>query len=218
MTNLRNPKCQCGKTKNPNGNCDGSHANPKRSINTLLKVLVVCFSIVAIQSFVPKENAEVVESSIEWKGEKVLGSHNGILSLKSSEITFKDEVLVGGKFVMDMTSISCTDLTGDSKSSLENHLKSADFFSVSKFPTSELIIKKATKLTNNSYDISAMLTIKNITKDIRFVANMQGNSLNANIIIDRTEFDVRYGSGSFFDDLGDNMIMDDFEITVNLEL
>lgn len=119
---------------------------------------------------------------------------------------------------MDMTSISCTDLTGDSKSSLENHLKSADFFSVSKFPTSELIIKKAIKLTDNSYDISAMLTIKNITKDIRFVANMQGNSLNANIIIDRTEFDVRYGSGSFFDDLGDNMIMDDFEITVNLEL
>ena len=216
--NSKKPKCQCGKTKDPNGNCDGSHANSKNSIKNLFKVMVLCLMIVPLQSFIPKDSVNVIKSSIEWKGEKVLGSHEGTLSLQSSELIFKDKELVGGKFTMDMTSISCTDLTGESKSNLEGHLKSDDFFSVSKFPTSQLIIKNVTKRTDNSYDISATLTIKNITNEIRFIATVNGNTMSANIIVDRTQFDVKYGSGSFFDDLGDNMINDNFEISVSLEI
>ena len=117
-----------------------------------------------------------------------------------------------------MTTIACTDLTGEYKGKLEGHLKSDDFFSVSNFPTSKLVITKASKSSKESYKVSAKLTVKGITKNIDFVAQIKGNKLSATILVDRTQFNVKYGSGSFFQNLGDNMIYDEFEIKVNLEI
>lgn len=218
MKNLRSPKCQCGKTKNPNGNCDGSHVNSKNSLSKIGLVFALIFSAFTLQSFVSSDNVKVKNSSIEWKGEKVVGSHEGTIALKSSELIFKNNTLKGGSFVIDMTTIACTDLTGEYKRQLEGHLKSDDFFSVSSFPTSKLVITKASKSSKDSYKVSAKLTVKGITKNIDFVAQIKGNNLSATILVDRTLFNVRYGSGSFFENLGDNMIYDDFEIKVNLEI
>tara|TARA_Y100000385_G_C13044780_1_gene616941 strand:- start:537 stop:1193 length:657 start_codon:yes stop_codon:yes gene_type:complete len=218
MKNLRSPKCQCGKTKNPNGNCDGSHANSKNSLSKIALVFALIFSAFTLQSFTSSDNVKVKNSSIEWKGEKVVGSHEGTIALKSSELIFKNNILKGGSFVIDMTTIACTDLKGEYKGKLEGHLKSDDFFSVSNFPTSKLVISKASKSSKDSYKVSAKLTIKGITKNIDFVAQIKGNKLSATILVDRTLFNVKYGSGSFFQNLGDNMIYDDFEIKVNLEI
>lgn len=218
MKNLRSPKCQCGKTKNPNGNCDGSHVNSKNSLSKIALVFALIFSAFTLQSFVSSDNIKVKNSSIEWKGEKVVGSHKGTIALKSSELIFKNNTLKGGSFVIDMTTIACTDLTGEYKDKLEGHLKSDDFFSVSSFPTSKLVITKASKSSKDSYKVSAKLTVKGITKNIDFVAQIKGNNLSATILVDRTLFNVKYGSGSFFENLGDNMIYDDFEIKVNLEI
>ena len=218
MKNLRSPKCKCGKTQNPNGNCDGSHANLRNNtFKTTFGILVVLLGLF-FQSFTVSDNLKIRKSSIQWKGEKVVGSHMGTIELKSANLVFDKERLKGGEFVMDMTSIVCTDLTGDYKNDLEGHLKSNDFFGVEKFPTSSLQILKVEETKKNQYKINAKLTIKGITKDIAFVAEQNDNILNAVINIDRTEFDIRYGSGSFFDSLGDNMIYDEFEIKVSLEI
>jgi polyisoprenoid-binding protein YceI len=218
MKNLKSPKCQCGKTKNPNGNCDGSHDNSKNSLSKIALVFALIFSAFTLQSFTSSDNVKVKNSSIEWKGEKVVGSHEGTIALKSSELIFKNNTLKGGSFVIDMTTIACADLTGEYKGKLEGHLKSDDFFSVSNFPTSKLVITKASKSSKESYKVSAKLTVKGITKNIDFVAQIKGNKLSATILVDRTQFNVKYGSGSFFQNLGDNMIYDEFEIKVNLEI
>ena len=84
MKNLRSPNCQCGKTKNPNGNCDGSHANSKNRLSKTALVFALIFSALTLQSFTSSDNVKVKNSSIEWKGEKVVGSHEGTIALKSS--------------------------------------------------------------------------------------------------------------------------------------
>lgn len=173
---------------------------------------------VGLQSFTPNDTIKVKTSTVEWKGEKVVGSHEGTISLKSADLIYDNKKLKGGNFVMDMSTIVCTDLSGEYKNKLEGHLKSDDFFSVQKFPTSSLTIKKVSKVQDNRYNISAELTIKGISKAIDFTAEEVENRLNATIKIDRTDFDIRYGSGSFFENLGDNMIYDEFEIKLSLEI
>jgi polyisoprenoid-binding protein YceI len=218
MKSLRTPKCKCGKTNDKNGNCDGSHANLRDKLSKVVLGLVLFLTAFVFQSFTTGDNVKVKSSSIEWKGEKVVGSHEGTIALKSAELIYKGKKLKGGNFVIDMTSITCTDLSGEYKGKLEGHLKSDDFFGVAKHPTSTLNITKVTSKSANNYSIDATLTIKGITKAINFDATTKGKKLSATINVDRTKYVIKYGSGSFFDSLGDNMIYDDFEIQVNLEI
>ncbi len=164
-----------------------------------------------------KKEIIVKESKVTWTGEKVTGSHNGTINLKSGFFLMEDEKLIGGEFVMDMTSISNDDLTGESKQKLEGHLKSADFFGVEKHPTAKLVITSIAEKGNGSYGVVGDLTIKEITKPITFNLEMKENSANAALTIDRSKYDVKYGSGSFFDNLGDKTIYDNFDLVVNLK-
>ena len=212
------PKCKCGKTRDPNGNCDGSHANKSKSLKNVALSIAVIFIGLTFQNFTPskKNVVDVKTSSIQWKAEKVVGSHEGEISLKSGELIYEEGNLVGGSFTIDMTSIICTDLSGEYKGKLEGHLKSEDFFSVETYATAGLVITNVKKVNSKKHTITADLTIKGITKSITFESNAEGNKFEARIQIDRTQFDVKYGSGSFFDGLGDNMIYDEFELTVSL--
>jgi len=166
--------------------------------------------------------ANVENSIINWKGYKVTGSHEGTLKLKEGQLDYTDEVLSGGYFVVDMTSINCTDLeAGKGKEKLEGHLKSADFFGIEKYPTARFdITKVVSRGTTGDYRVSGNLTIKESIKPIKFNAvvkkDMKGTTANAAIKIDRTDFDVRYGSGSFFDNLGDKTIYDEFDLNLTL--
>lgn len=164
-----------------------------------------------------KKQIDVKESTITWEGEKVTGSHNGTINLKEGFFLMEDDKLVGGEFIMDMESIEVTDLSGEGKQKLEGHLKSDDFFGVTKYPTSKLVITSAAKKGNGNYGIVADLTIKSTTHPITFDLKVDDNAASTDLVIDRTKYDVRYGSGSFFDNLGDKTIYDNFKLSVNLK-
>ncbi len=167
--------------------------------------------------------ANTSKSKILWKGYKVTGSHEGTLNLKNGELTYTDGQLSGGSFDIDMTTLNCTDLDGGGKTKLEGHLKSPDFFDVANHPSASFVITKVvSRGTPGDYKIVGNLTIKETTKEIKFLTKISddgnGKTAEATTTIDRSDFNVRYGSGSFFDNLGDRTIYDDFDLTINLVL
>ena len=165
-------------------------------------------------------------STMNWLGKKVTGQHNGTIKIAKGEINIDKDKVVGGSFEMDMKTIVNLDLQdAEFNTKLITHLKSDDFFSAEKFPTSKFEITKvepfsdATKPNFNS-NISGNLTIKGITKGISFPASVkiENGVLNANadFEIDRTQWDIKYGSGKFFENLGDKMINDNFGISFKI--
>ena len=187
----------------------------------LFKGALASTIIVSLLSFTnvnaQEKKIEVKDSNIEWEGEKVTGSHEGTIELKDGYFTMENGELKGGEFVMDMTSITVTDLEGEDKGKLEGHLKSDDFFGVNNHPTAKLVITSVAKKSNGTYGVVADLTIKEKTNSITFDLDMDDNSASTELTIDRSKYDVRYGSGSFFDNLGDKTIYDNFELDVELK-
>ncbi len=162
-------------------------------------------------------NVDTKASTIKWHGEKVTGEHFGTIDLKDGWISWNNDKLTAGEFIIDMNSIKNTDLEDAGyNAKLVGHLKSDDFFGVDKFPTAKLEIKSSEKFSSNKAKVKAHLTIKDITHPVEFEAQKDGNWFMAEIIVDRSKYDVRYGSGSFFNDLGDKMIYDDFTMTVKI--
>lgn len=160
-------------------------------------------------------------SVVEWKGSKVTGSsHNGTIGIKEGEVQIDGKKLTGGKIVVDMASIVNLDLTDkDYNAKLVGHLKSDDFFDVAKFPTATLAIKKADVQKDGSYKVKADLTLKDATHAVEFVAkpSADGKSATSELEFDRTVWNIRYGSGKFFKNLGDKMISDKVKLTVKLQ-
>lgn len=169
-----------------------------------------------------KDNYKVntQESTVEWVGKKVTGQHNGVISLEGGRLEMEDGQLVGGIFTIDMTTIEDTDLSGGSKEKLEGHLKSDDFFGVEKYPTATFVITKAVPQGPGKYKIVGNITIKGKTEEIQFPATIEEKDgkivATADLSIDRSKFDVKYGSGSFFDNLGDKTIYDNFDLSISL--
>lgn len=192
----------------------------KKSLLSLVFIAVFGFSATATTPIDgEKKEVKVSESKVTWKGYKVTGSHDGNINLKSGHLEMKGKKLVGGEFVVDMTSIVVTDLeAGKGKEKLEGHLKSADFFGVESNPTSKLVFTSVKPMNDNSYTVTGDLTIKGITKPVTLVVSMFENKASATLKIDRTKYDIKYGSGSFFDNLGDKAIYDDFDLVVDLAL
>lgn len=157
------------------------------------------------------------ESKVTWKAYKVTGSHTGTVDLKEGALIFDEGTLTGGEFSVDMTSLISTDLEGEYKEKLEGHLKSDDFFGVSENPTSKLVFTEVKATGKNSYEVTGDLTIKGITKPVTFDVSIYGNKATATMKIDRAQYNVRYGSGSFFENLGDKTIYDEFDLVVDLE-
>ena len=164
-----------------------------------------------------KKEVKTESSTLTWKGYKVTGSHTGTIGIQSGHLEFDGDKLVGGEFVVDMPTLISTDLSGGGKTKLEGHLKSDDFFGVEKFPTSKLVFTKVKATGKNAYKVTGDMTIKGITKKVTFEVSIFGSKATADLTIDRSEFDVRYGSGSFFDNLGDKTIYDEFKIVADLE-
>ncbi len=164
-----------------------------------------------------KKTVKTETSTVTWKAYKVTGSHTGTVNLNSGSLEFEDGKLTGGDFEVDMTSLISTDLEGEYKGKLEGHLKSDDFFGVETHPTSKLVFTKVKASGKNSYEVTGDLTIKGITKPITFDVSIYGSKATATLKVDRAEYNVRYGSGSFFENLGDKTIYDEFDLVVDLE-
>ena len=188
----------------------------------MIKVLIVS-TLVFISGIGVKKNLKinVEKSAVNWIGKKVTGQHDGTIQLREGYLeTDGDGNLTGGTFTMDMTTISNDDLSGDSKEKLEGHLKSDDFFGVAAYPTSTFVITKSVPQGSNRYKIVGDITIKGTTEEIQFPATIREEDdkiiATADIAIDRSKFDIRYGSGSFFDNLGDKTIYDNFDLSVSI--
>jgi len=164
-----------------------------------------------------KKEVKTAESKVTWKAYKVTGSHTGTVDLKAGSLEFEGDKLTGGEFEVNMASLVSTDLEGEYKGKLEGHLKSDDFFGVATHPTSKLVFTEVTASGKNSYKVTGDLTIKGITKPVTFDVSVYGSKATATMKVDRAEYDVRYGSGSFFDNLGDKTIYDEFDLVVDLE-
>lgn len=165
------------------------------------------------------------ESTVKWHAKKVTGEHYGVVKVENGEIAVTGNTLTGGTFVVDMSSIDATDLQGEYHDKLVGHLKSDDFFSTDKHKTSTLKIKSATAIKgakpgSNNYDIVADLTIKGITQEVKFPAMIVVAKdkviANAELNVDRTKYDIRYGSKSFFEGIGDKAIDDNFNLKVRI--
>lgn len=161
------------------------------------------------------------ESYVTWRAYKVTGKHYGKVKLKSGNLEYTDGMLSGGMFVMDMTTISVDDISGNMADKLRGHLMSDDFFSVEKHPEATFeITKVVSRGKPGDYRITGNLTIKDYTEEIRFNAMMEeadGMATGkADIKLDRTNYDIRYRSGTFFQNLGDKTIYDEFDLEVNL--
>jgi len=161
-------------------------------------------------------------SSIKWEASKVVGSHHGTVALKEGELKTDKDKVTGGTFIIDMTTIVNEDQTGDLKAMLEKHLKSDDFFAVEKYPTSKIVLTKIVENTANNYTVTGDLTIREKTNPVTFDAIVTTNADGSRTItaqkfsIDRTKWDIIYGSGSFFKGLADKAINDSiyFEVTI----
>lgn len=191
--------------------------------NKLLKGLLLVAIIFgfSVSSFAEKNYvADKNKSSVVWVGKKVNGKHVGFVSLKSGVFTVEDDQITSGNFVIDMTSIESTDLEGEKKKKLDDHLRSTDFFSVEKYPEAKLTITESGSFDDGDAEVTGNLTIKGRTHPITFNATREnvdnGVKYFAKINVDRTKYNVRYGSRKFFDNLGDKAIYDVFELKVNI--
>lgn len=187
--------------------------------NTLSLVLSVFTGLTTMAS-TPVDNEvkqiKTSESTVTWKGYKVTGSHYGTIALKEGSLIFNGDKLTGGEFVVDMPTLVSNDLEGEYKGKLETHLKHDDFFGVDAHPTSKLVFTSVKSTGKNSYEVTGDLTIKGKTNPVTFDISVYGNKATATMKVDRSLYDVKYGSGSFFDNLGDKTIYDEFDLVVDL--
>ncbi|EAR00658.1 YceI family protein [Maribacter sp. HTCC2170] len=189
----------------------------KKNLLTLALAIILGFTATATEPIDgEKKEVKTEESTVTWKAYKVTGSHTGTVNLKEGSLMFDEGKLTGGEFVVDMTSLISTDMEGEYKGKLEGHLKSDDFFGVGTHPTSSLAFTKVEASGKNSYKVTGDLTIKGISKPVTFDVSIYGSKATATMKIDRAQYDVRYGSGSFFDNLGDKTIYDEFDLVVDL--
>ncbi len=183
-----------------------------------INLLILFIGLLQV-SFAQKSNLKIAvkSSSINWEGKKIVGGHVGTIAIKDGQLTVENNKIVGGEFTIDMPSMVCTDAA-----KLTAHLKNEDFFDVNKYPTAKFVI---TKVDNSKAkpELTGNLTIKDKTKSISFpisISNQSANGLEAEAIdvkVNRLDFDIRYGSSSFFADLGNRAIADEFILNIKIK-
>lgn len=194
-----------------------------KKLFTLTAIAGLALSVVAISQ--PKKQTatslkvDVKESTFKWTGKKVTGEHWGYVKFSDGVVTVDSKKLTGGTFTMDMTTIDVQDLQGEYNGKLVGHLKSEDFFAVDRFKTSTLKIKSLSAIAgavagSPNYNVTADLTIKGITKEISFPAQVivakDKVIANAEFNVDRTQYDVKYKG------MSDNLIDDNFKVNVRV--
>ena len=163
-------------------------------------------------------NIKQDQSSLVWTGREVsTSSHFGTINFTSGQFEIADGLISQGEFFVDMTSITVQDLTGGSKERLEGHLRSDDFFSVESFPTAHLYISSSEVISNGKWMVNGFLTIKDISHPVLFEMANNEDGWNASLVFDRSKYNVKFRSGTFFENLGDKLIYDDIELKINLK-
>ena len=190
-----------------------------------MKIQYSFFTILFLVSFfINAQNLHLKtdKSTLKWTGKQITTkTHFGSLKFKSGNIIFENGIISSGKFLVDMTSLLVEDLQGNYKQKLEGHLKSDDFFSVEKFNESSLTILSSSK-NDSGLDVNGSLTIKGIALPIKFkLEDLEMDQEEVRwkgvLTFDRSKYNVRFRSGSFFQNLGDKLILDEIRIETLLD-
>ena len=185
-----------------------------RTTNYLLAMM---FLLPGSILFAQKLEVNTKASSIEWVGKKIASQHHGNIQLKSGYFELQDNRIVAGDFVVDMITITNADIENESRNQrLVDHLKSDDFFGVDEYPTAHFNVSQSSEFINGKSTLKGNITIKGKTEPITFEVLSTGKEYIASLGIDRSKFDVRYGSDSFFENLGDNAIDNIFTLEITL--
>lgn len=159
-------------------------------------------------------------STIEWQGFKPTGAHNGTIAIENGTLDIDNGEIVGGSFVIDMTAITVLDIPAEDEGNakLAGHLKGADFFDVAQYPSANFTITGLEKV-GDKVMLSGNLKLKDAENNVTFPVtfNNEGESVtltSETFTIDRTKWNVQYGSKSIFKNLGDKFINDDMELKV----
>ena len=191
--------------------CDNSKSKSKVSIEKTESIIL------------PKGEYQIdkTKSVVRWIGRTPVKFHDGTIDIQEGNFSVDDNGILNGNIIIDMESINCTDLSGGGKKSLEEHLMNDDFFSVNKFKTSKINISSEMKPNNGLIDFKGSLEIKNISNPISFKSSINKTpegkyTASSKLTFDRSMYNVKYKSKSFFDDLGDKFINDDIEIELEI--
>jgi polyisoprenoid-binding protein YceI len=182
-------------------------------------ILILLMAVFPLQTIVYAQTykADISKSTVKWTGKKVTGEHYGYVNLKEGQFTITNNRITSGTFKVDMPTIRDVDLEdAEYNKKLVGHLKSDDFFGVEKYPEAIFTTSGSTAFKNNEATVSGTLTIKGIEAPVSFVVKKAGADYIATIPVDRTKYNIRYGSGKYFEDLGDKMIYDEFVLEVKI--
>lgn len=180
------------------------------------------FALSGAAAFAQTYTVDTAATKVEWVGKKVSGEHRGSVNAKSGTLTLKGEEITAGEVVVDMKSISCSDITDkETNGKFIGHITSPDFFDTAKYPEAKILIKSSKK-TAKGLEVTGDLTFIGQTHPITFLATDVKKtdktvSAKATVNVDRTKWGLKYGSGQFFKGLGDKMINDQFTLNVTLE-
>ncbi len=191
---------------------------------SLLATALVAFSASAHVDGTTRYKVDANASTITWYATEVTGKHIGTVGIQNGFLSSEDGTLVAANIIADMTQIRCTDLEGELADKLVSHLNSEDFFAIEEFNTSSFSLKAFKPLANNdegmTHEVTGQFTIRDQTHPVTFMAKVIEASgkltIDGNVELDRSKFNIRYGSGSFFDDLGDKLIHDNFTVGFSL--
>lgn len=170
-------------------------------MKTYTKIILSSLFVFALG--VKAETIDLSKSKITWFGSKLTGdSHNGTIKISSAKVDNGK-----GQVVIDMKSIDEVNLKGEWKEKFLKHISGEDFFMIEKYPTAKLDIEKI-----DSNVLYGKLTIKDKTHDVTVPFKRNGKTISGELFFDRTKYNVVYGSGNFFKNLGDKVINDTIKI------
>ncbi len=161
-----------------------------------------------------------VESKVQWIGKKMVGKHDGHVELAGGFIARKGGIITNGEILVNMQSITVDDIEAEEwNTKLVNHLKNDDFFNAEKYPTAKFVFDSVHEEEGSTH-IHGQLTIRDKTQPFEMFTELtmgeDKSTATGTVEIDRTLFGIKYGSGKFFEDLGDRMILDNFTLNFNI--
>ena len=170
-----------------------------------------------VTAYTRRKEVKPESSKVNWTGKKIGGSHQGEVQIKSGYLQFENDQITGGEVEIDMSSISNTDIKDPVyNQNLIGHLKSDDFFGVEKFPAASFVITGSSQFKDGKASVSGNITIKENTEELTFQVTKMNGLYTSILLIDRSKFDVRFGSSSFFNNLKDKAIDDNFMLEISL--
>ena len=159
------------------------------------------------------------QSIIQWQGSKATVTESGTVPFRSCIFDVRDSRLVSGNVVVEMNGIKVTSIEGLGARNLGKHLREEDFFDVAEYPTAAFTFDKGRTDGRGNLVLEGKLNIKGISKPATATLSFGSSDpvvASVNMSFDRADFNVRYGSGSFFDNLGDDLISDQVHLKMVL--